>query len=316
MKHETVMDAAGHAELAENLRCIANRIELADAIFLRLAANELAKLAQRQEPVQGWKLVPVEPNKAALIGEFSFEIKQTCSACYFDEPDDDCEVCGGAVQYLQPVTVPWTTIKEIYAAMLNAAPTTPAQEPVGEYVMVRKQDAALASDALLGAMVIGSHCQAAGYRLRKAVTTPQPIPAQEPRVKCDGDHGGPNCGDPECWVDGEPTPAQEPFAYAKPNEGDYEKAFSWNKNERTGYTMPLYTTPQPTPALLEAAEKYMAAQNRYAKADMAATTARDNYSDFTPELNELEAAASEVSSAEKELRAAIEACRQGTGGQQ
>ncbi|EKT4522762.1 DNA translocase FtsK [Pseudomonas putida] len=27
---------------------------------------------------------------------------------------------------------------------------------------------------------------------------------QQPR-KCDGNHGGPNCGDPECWVDGEPA---------------------------------------------------------------------------------------------------------------
>ena len=34
-----------------------------------------------------------------------------------------------------------------------------------------------------------------------------------------------------------------PVAYMKDGEGDYEKAFSWNFNEKTGYTIPLYTQP-------------------------------------------------------------------------
>ncbi|MFZ2306795.1 MAG: YqaJ viral recombinase family protein [Rhodoferax sp.] len=29
-------------------------------------------------------------------------------------------------------------------------------------------------------------------------------------VKCDGNHGGKNCGDPECWIDGEPTRTTAP----------------------------------------------------------------------------------------------------------
>jgi hypothetical protein len=40
---------------------------------------------------------------------------------------------------------------------------------------------------------------------------------------------------------------QKPFGFVKPGEGDYEKVFSWNRNERTGYTQEVYTTP-PAPA--------------------------------------------------------------------
>lgn len=145
-----------------------------------------------QEPPQGYQLVPVEPTPDMLEATWS----------------DESVMAADGVNQIRAA---------MYRAMLNAAPTTPAQEPVA--------------------------CQ---YAIDVA------MPEYRCAVKCQ------------------------------------------------------YTTPQPN-ALLEAAEKYMAAQNRYAKADMAATTARDNYIDFTPELNELEAAASEVSSAEKELSAAIEA---------
>jgi hypothetical protein len=27
------------------------------------------------------------------------------------------------------------------------------------------------------------------------------IPGAQPVAKCDGNHGGPPCGDPECWKD-------------------------------------------------------------------------------------------------------------------
>jgi len=51
--------------------------------------------------------------KSALIGEFSINFPMKC--CCGGE-DEDCEVCGGAGEYTQPVNVPWTTIKEIYKA--------------------------------------------------------------------------------------------------------------------------------------------------------------------------------------------------------
>ncbi len=58
--------------------------------------------------------------KAALTGEFNIQHEVTCSGCAYDEADEDCEVCGGEVQYTEFVTVPWTTIKEIYAAAVVA----------------------------------------------------------------------------------------------------------------------------------------------------------------------------------------------------
>lgn len=57
--------------------------------------------------------------KAALMGEFIIQFPMTCSACNFHGAQEDCEVCGGEVEYMQPVNVPWTTIKAIYAAAVK-----------------------------------------------------------------------------------------------------------------------------------------------------------------------------------------------------
>lgn len=53
--------------------------------------------------------------KTLLAGEFTIQHTATCSACYFDTPDEDCEVCGGEVQYIETISVDWPTIKDIYA---------------------------------------------------------------------------------------------------------------------------------------------------------------------------------------------------------
>ena len=37
------------------------------------------------------------------------------------EPDEDCEVCQGGIEYEQKVTVPWTTCKQIYKRMAESA---------------------------------------------------------------------------------------------------------------------------------------------------------------------------------------------------
>ena len=55
--------------------------------------------------------------KAALIGEFIINFPMKC--CCHGEEEDDCDVCGGSGEYMQPVNVPWTTIKEIYAAAVK-----------------------------------------------------------------------------------------------------------------------------------------------------------------------------------------------------
>lgn len=54
--------------------------------------------------------------KAAMLGEFSIDFPMTC-CCHGEQ--DDCEVCGGSGEYMQPVNVPWTTIKEIYASAVK-----------------------------------------------------------------------------------------------------------------------------------------------------------------------------------------------------
>ena len=54
--------------------------------------------------------------KAAMIGEFCIRFPVRC-CCEGDE--DNCTVCGGRGEYMQPVYVPWTMIKEIYSAAVK-----------------------------------------------------------------------------------------------------------------------------------------------------------------------------------------------------
>lgn len=73
--------------------------------------------------------------KAQCIGEFSFTQESACTACHYDVPDEDCEVCNGEVHYDQKITVPWDTCKEIYKRMAKYAPHTPtAMGGVPDYV--------------------------------------------------------------------------------------------------------------------------------------------------------------------------------------
>ena len=59
--------------------------------------------------------------KRYCIGEFRFDIDATCTACFYDEPQEDCEVCAGEVQYTESVEVPWDLIKDIYKRMAAVA---------------------------------------------------------------------------------------------------------------------------------------------------------------------------------------------------
>ncbi len=56
---------------------------------------------------------PTAAMKAEMLGAFKFTEEMTCSACHFDEPDNDCEVCGGDVTYAQDFQIPWTSQKQI-----------------------------------------------------------------------------------------------------------------------------------------------------------------------------------------------------------
>ncbi|MGC3555632.1 hypothetical protein [Pseudomonas aeruginosa] len=90
-------------------------------------ASEDAAQAQHSVP-EGWKLVPMDKGcvtssmKAECIGEFSFYIRAACAECLDAGTDSDCHVCGGDIEYDQKIDVPWDTCKEIYKAMLAAAP--------------------------------------------------------------------------------------------------------------------------------------------------------------------------------------------------
>lgn len=58
--------------------------------------------------------------KARCMGEIMMPLQQTCSACFYHEAQEDCEVCGGEVTYADSVVVPWTTMKEIYKLMTRS----------------------------------------------------------------------------------------------------------------------------------------------------------------------------------------------------
>lgn len=58
--------------------------------------------------------------KSDCIGEFSFEIDEACSACSFHGSQEECEVCGGEIEFTRVVTVPWDICKDIYKAMLKS----------------------------------------------------------------------------------------------------------------------------------------------------------------------------------------------------
>ncbi|HHK0427933.1 TPA: hypothetical protein ACQQIU_006166 [Pseudomonas aeruginosa] len=117
-QHERI--AASHWERAMDLMG-----EHVARISEKFKAERDAALARVAE---GWKLVPSDKGcvtssmKAECIGEFSFYIRAACAECLDVGTDSDCHVCGGDIEYDQKIDVPWDTCKEIYKAMLAAAP--------------------------------------------------------------------------------------------------------------------------------------------------------------------------------------------------
>lgn len=58
--------------------------------------------------------------KAACIGEFTFTRQNSCTECY-ECADENCDICGGEIDYIETIAVPWDTCKEIYKAMATSA---------------------------------------------------------------------------------------------------------------------------------------------------------------------------------------------------
>jgi len=88
----------------------------------------IERLLQLEDENAG--LIPVEDNgkplitnemKAECVGEFSFEIEESCNACASHGADSDCEVCEGEVEYTRTVYVPWDVCKDIYKMMAEVA---------------------------------------------------------------------------------------------------------------------------------------------------------------------------------------------------
>ena len=82
----------------------------------------VVKLKDIEQALEGKQVVPVEPSvvdKANLSGEYFVEVEHSCSACSYDEVQDDCEVCGGEINWTEKHTIPWSTIKDIRKAMLT-----------------------------------------------------------------------------------------------------------------------------------------------------------------------------------------------------
>jgi len=103
-------------------------IKLSDVIDHLHVTN---RLMIGNEIPKGWKCVPFDKPitnemKSECIGEYSFKVDRSCSACHFGEPDEDCEVCAGEIEYSEEITVPWDLCKKIYKGMLTAAPDTKA----------------------------------------------------------------------------------------------------------------------------------------------------------------------------------------------
>lgn len=95
----------------------ANPQQWSDAIEDSPGAWLLCKQADAVESIK-----PTAEMKAEMLGSFKITEEITCSACYFDEPDNDCEVCAGDVAYAQDFQIPWTSQKQIIGtAVAHAA---------------------------------------------------------------------------------------------------------------------------------------------------------------------------------------------------
>lgn len=54
-------------------------------------------------------------SKTALIGEFHVNYEVCCTEC----DGDGCEDCNNEGEWIEKQPIPWTTIKEIYAAAIE-----------------------------------------------------------------------------------------------------------------------------------------------------------------------------------------------------
>ena len=95
------------------------------------------------------------------------------------------------------------------------------------------------------------------------------------RVKCDGNHGGPRCSDPECWND-DPAPAAPEVAAERPGEPQPVLATSAPAPEGRAHSSPTAEATADAHASTGGAQSHDAAS---AAAEPPASTAADGMSD-------------------------------------
>lgn len=91
-----------------------------------------------------------------------------------------------------------------YTAMANDAAAVVRITAERDALQLRLNDTDQRNADLIELMMSISHPQSIGEAFSGAVKIRKYLGALKPvRIKCDGNHGGPRCGDPECWNDGE-----------------------------------------------------------------------------------------------------------------
>lgn len=88
------------------------------------------------------RLTAANGAKALLSGEHSESIEQACAECDPDDPDEECEMCGGDGTYTQHVPISWSCIKLIYAQAVEGLskefPTLPCDAMLPPATIIRR----------------------------------------------------------------------------------------------------------------------------------------------------------------------------------
>nr|WP_321458684.1 hypothetical protein [uncultured Vibrio sp.] len=74
--------------------------------------DRMTRALKLLELVEGDGVKAFDLLKAPLIGEQEITVEQTCTACSYDMPDEECETCGGEIEFLTHHPITWTDQKD------------------------------------------------------------------------------------------------------------------------------------------------------------------------------------------------------------
>lgn len=108
--------------------------EVGDLLFkLRALQLQAAPAVPEDFVLMPKRLTAENGAKALLLGEHSESIEIPCSECDNDEPDDECDLCGGSGSYIRHVPIGWSCIKLIYHNAVEGL-AAPAAKPAAEHL--------------------------------------------------------------------------------------------------------------------------------------------------------------------------------------